>query len=464
MDKYVVIVSYKQIADSSAQYKLIYIPMQLHPLQNYTMPAIGFIFAILLQIGTYAPLQAQTLPTFGEPLWTIPAGSTTWLSASGNHVRGVALNRATGNLLVPSRASGIRIERLNPATGESLGTLNTTGIAGGLLPLNRIAVTDDGQIFAINLILESGLDFIIWYWANEDAVPRALYEGKPTEGDRYGDGIGVRGTGDNIELFVSGTFNTNIAVFSFDGANLNQTPRIISIPLNGANANIVPIPDTPYGWINGRDTFIRKINLDTGERLGSVTDAITSISNGDMDYISANGREFLLTGVPGTEENTFSLIDVTDTNNPQVLAESGNIGLGENMFRVGGVAIDRENKIGFVLATNVGLAAYDLSSAMQIAVSLEQDITLPQAYALEQNFPNPFNPTTSINFSLPQNEHVQITVHNMLGQQVHTLVNEVRPAGTHTIRFDASNLTSGVYIYRMQAGSFTTSMRMTLLK
>ena len=424
---------------------------------------ITLLTGALLTLGISSTPQAQDLPTFGEPLWTVPAGSVSWLSASGNQVRGLAINPATGNLLVPSRADGIRIERVNPVNGESLGTLNTTGIAGGLLPLNRIAVTEDGQIFAINLILESGIDFIIWYWEDEDAAPRPLYEGKPTPNDRYGDGIGVRGAGDEIELFVSGTFNTNIAVFSFDGTNLNPTPRVISVPQNAANANIVAIPGTEYGWINGRDEFIRKINLTTGERIASVNDQIVTISVGDMDYISADGREYLLTGVAGTEENTFYLIDVTDLGNPQVLAESGNIGLGENLFRVGGVAIDRENKIGYVLATNVGLAAFDLSSAMQIAVSLEQD-EQPQAFRLEQNFPNPFNPSTSISFTLPQSEHVQITVHNMLGQQVQTLVNGVQAAGTHTVQFNAENLSSGIYIYRMQAGSYASSMRMTLLK
>lgn len=426
--------------------------------------SLGFLAAATLTLGLPSVSQSQTLPTFGEPLWHVPAGSVNWLSAAGNHVRGVAFNPQTGNLLVPSRADGIRIERINPATGQSLGTMNTAGIAGGLLPLNRIAVTEDGQIFAINLILESGIDFIIWYWEDEDAAPRALYEGKPTPNDRYGDGIGVRGSGDNVELFVSGTFNTNISVFSFDGTNLNPTPRVISVPQNGANANIVPIPGTDFAWINGRDEFIRKINLETGERIASVNDQVVSTSVGDMDYIAADGREYLVTGVPGVEENTFYLIDVTDLSNPQVLAESGNIALGENMFRVGGVAIDRANKIAYVLATNVGLSAFDLSDAMQIAVSIEQDEQRPTAFTLEQNFPNPFNPTTSIRFTLPQSEQVTITVHNMLGQQVETLVDGVRAAGTHQVLFNAAGLPSGVYIYRIQAGAYTASMRMTLLK
>ncbi|MCC5924995.1 MAG: T9SS type A sorting domain-containing protein [Bacteroidetes bacterium] len=432
-------------------------------IQHLTKYFSATIVAIIVTMSLTSKIQAQDLPTFGEPMWSVPAGSVPWLSNAGNQVRGVAFNPATGNLLVPSRADGIRIERINTSTGESIGTMNTTGIAGGLLPINRIAVTEDGQIFAINLILESGIDFIIWYWEDEDATPQPLYEGKPTPNDRYGDGIGVRGVGDDIELFVSGTFNSNIAVFSFDGTVLNSTPRVIEIPQNAANANIVPIAGTPYGWINGRDEFIRKINLETGARIASVNDQIISTSVGDMDYIAADGREYLVTGVPGIEENTFYLIDITDVSNPQILAESGNIGLGENLFRVGGVTIDRENKVAYVLATNIGLAAFDLTSSMQIAVSVE-DIDQPRAFTLEQNFPNPFNPATRIHFTLPHSEHVRITVHNMLGQQVYTLIDEARPAGSHTVQFNGSNLSSGVYIYRMQAGNFTSSMRMTLLK
>lgn len=88
----------------------------------------------------------------------------------------------------------------------------------------------------------------------------------------------------------------------------------------------------------------------------------------------------------------------------------------------------------------------------------------PDAFALEQNYPNPFNPTTNIKFSLPQTADVNLTIYNMLGQKVSTLINEKMNSGFHTVPFDASNLSSGMYIYRIQAGSFTSTKKMLLIK
>lgn len=96
-------------------------------------------------------------------------------------------------------------------------------------------------------------------------------------------------------------------------------------------------------------------------------------------------------------------------------------------------------------------------------VSVE-DEDVPSGFLLEQNYPNPFNPITSIRFSLPREEFVSLRVMNILGQEMATLINAVRPAGTYTIRFDAADLPSGVYLYRMTAGGFSEMKRMVVLQ
>lgn len=88
----------------------------------------------------------------------------------------------------------------------------------------------------------------------------------------------------------------------------------------------------------------------------------------------------------------------------------------------------------------------------------------PLEFSLLQNYPNPFNPTTQIQFGLPQATHVQLEVFNMIGQQVSILVNNRLPAGFHIIPFNASNLSSGVYIYRITAGKYVETRKMLLLK
>ncbi len=89
---------------------------------------------------------------------------------------------------------------------------------------------------------------------------------------------------------------------------------------------------------------------------------------------------------------------------------------------------------------------------------------LPTDVALNQNYPNPFNPTTQITYQLPQQADVRLQVFDMAGRQVATLVNESVSAGTHTVNFDASNLSSGVYLYKLQTGSKVLTRKLTLIK
>lgn len=88
----------------------------------------------------------------------------------------------------------------------------------------------------------------------------------------------------------------------------------------------------------------------------------------------------------------------------------------------------------------------------------------PGKFALHQNYPNPFNPTTTIRFDLPQSSHVNITIYNILGQSVTTLINRKINAGTHQVDFDGSHLTSGLYFYSINAGSYSDIKKMLLLK
>lgn len=85
-------------------------------------------------------------------------------------------------------------------------------------------------------------------------------------------------------------------------------------------------------------------------------------------------------------------------------------------------------------------------------------------FGLAQNYPNPFNPSTTINYNMPKSGHVKITVFDVLGNEIATIVNENKIAGTHQISFNAGNLASGIYFYKMQAADFTEVKRMTLIK
>lgn len=117
--------------------------------------------------------------------------------------------------------------------------------------------------------------------------------------------------------------------------------------------------------------------------------------------------------------------------------------------------------IGYVIFDDLQTVTYD------VVTSNEGDdfsSNIPQEIRLDQNYPNPFNPTTNIQFALPEASNIELTVYDMLGRQVSELFSGRKSAGFHTVTFDASNLASGVYLYRLQIGAQVMTKKMLLLK
>ena len=130
---------------------------------------------------------------------------------------------------------------------------------------------------------------------------------------------------------------------------------------------------------------------------------------------------------------------------------------------------DKINSIGFAInnSTTTALKLYEVKvdrgdhfNGLEEAIAAQ----LPKAYALKQNYPNPFNPTTNIRFDLPKDSDVNLVVYDLMGREVAKLVNGPMNAGYYTINFNAANLPSGVYIYRLKAGDFVSTKKLMLLK
>jgi hypothetical protein len=111
-----------------------------------------------------------------------------------------------------------------------------------------------------------------------------------------------------------------------------------------------------------------------------------------------------------------------------------------------------------------GTQTISSSAHSKVTVKLTSDGQLPKEFALQQNYPNPFNPSTTIKYDLPARNHVTLRVYNVLGQAVMTLVDDVQEAGYKSVRFDASNVASGTYFYRLQAGNFVQTKKLLLVK
>ncbi|MFQ3609155.1 MAG: T9SS type A sorting domain-containing protein, partial [Chloroherpetonaceae bacterium] len=118
------------------------------------------------------------------------------------------------------------------------------------------------------------------------------------------------------------------------------------------------------------------------------------------------------------------------------------------------------------------LKQLDFDGQFEYSPVIEVDAGLPKQFALEQNYPNPFNPTTIINYQLPTASNVSLKIYDVLGKEVVTLVNGRQEAGTYNFNFNASNLASGIYFYRLQASAtngasgsnFVETKKMMLVK
>jgi hypothetical protein len=159
---------------------------------------------------------------------------------------------------------------------------------------------------------------------------------------------------------------------------------------------------------------------------------------------------YLVDSVTGTRVNLTEQESYTFVNEAQADANKLNNGL---VSKSGSPVLETSAKTADRFVVEINATATSVPGS-----------ELPSLFALNQNYPNPFNPTTQISYDLPENAEVRLDVFNIQGQRVATLVNTSMNAGSHNVNFDASNLASGVYIYRLQAGSQVLTKKMTLVK
>ena len=131
----------------------------------------------------------------------------------------------------------------------------------------------------------------------------------------------------------------------------------------------------------------------------------------------------------------------------------------ENNFRTKVVAFAEDK-----LVEVTDISNHIIESDNNGNTEVEKVTELPTEFSIDQNYPNPFNPVTTINYSIPNTQYTILKIYDITGKEVMTLVNETKPAGRYLVKFDGSNLGSGVYFYKITAGSFSAVKRMFLIK
>jgi len=160
-------------------------------------------------------------------------------------------------------------------------------------------------------------------------------------------------------------------------------------------------------------------------------------------------------------------IDVsTDADFTNVLTSYNNKSVGNvTTFNIISLTTNTTYYFRVCASNNNGTSPYSNTITVGVGITGVDDLsTIPNRFDLFQNYPNPFNPSTTIKYQIPENTFVSIKVYNVLGCVISTLVNDMKSAGTYEVRFDASQLTSGIYIYKIQAGEFLQTKKMILIK
>lgn len=210
------------------------------------------------------------------------------------------------------------------------------------------------------------------------------------------------------------------------------------------------------------------------ERIDSITGdvfRINEISSGEehiVDNIYANVGDTI-----NISENRFllysekmvvlSILDTIINNYQTTIREVVGLPNLKKQFFARGIGMLGSGKNHWIDSANVnGIIYADISS--EITDIIEYHKPIGNNFVLFQNYPNPFNPTTIIEFSLPKSDFITLSVHNVLGEKVKTLVNNKLGAGVHKISFESHNLSSGIYIYKLESGEYSKFKKMILLK
>ena len=340
------------------------------------------LLSIILLISTYCTNAQLTT------LWEKSAGNSySWFTTSSSNTTGCAYNPITNKLLLADRNNLIAI--INVTTGNSEGTLLTTGVGTEIFKWNKIRVTSDGIIYGISLQTTSGGTCKIYRWENQLAAPTLCATFTVTE--RCGDAFGLSGSGNNTILYASGNGITSSSVNIYvltttNGLDFNLT-NTVNIPITGTNAwagrSVDPVTTgtTSDLWIRSQNTNTRRINSAgvaqyTSTDGAAANQVATNYSNARY-FQTSNGKKYLALMGTSSDATGGRKLRVLNVTNEAAIADVGTVELtstySTNTSGIGDVAIKDNGDGTFVLfyvITNNGVMAVQTNNLMPVSIGL----------------------------------------------------------------------------------------------
>ncbi len=494
-----------------------------------------------------------------------------WFSTSSNRERGIGYSVQNNNpkLYVISNLANPSVIILNALTGDSVGTLNTSGISGGLIALNDISTFFiypylDTRIFACNLTDNAATSpFKIYMWENETSAPQVIVVDSVSN-FRLGDHLNIYNDIGFYKFIIAGSNTNKIVVYNSDTGNPPFTRNVVTLSDGNMGNNssadfnfFYPPIQFGGGYFVNSDGNQPKSYDSSGVLVNISEDTLISSSNNELKFYangtlccdnpfyltynySENKAELVHSGGLAFETYYGSTPSLGSNSNPEnygdveftwrtidtlyVFILGGNNGIGayfapgliipveltsfnaetskDGVVLTWNTATEKNNKgfdvekqragqdiwkkIGFVEGNgtstlthsysftdknitsgkyNYRLKQVDFDGSFEYSKEVEVEVTAPMIFALVQNYPNPFNPSTTIEFSLPENvKNVRFSIYNVLGEKVAELVNGSMQAGKYQYQWNAKEFASGIYIYELKTEKFISIKKMILLK
>lgn len=272
--------------------------------------------------------------------------------------------------------------------------------------------------------------------------------------------------------YIAGTNNYG-DIGKYQRFDVIEEITVVGAKIWMALAKIYQTPDTIT--VVFKKTATGKQNYDSlsggpGETIASIKTILSAFDTSGKSTTFMVGKPFNVVGGPFSPESIFVGIEWTPATNDTFSLFADSAGQGEKAFRAWEQLNGAEYKYqrfdessAYTWALDVDLWIALLYKQGLLAVRNELG-EIPKQFHLEQNFPNPFNPTTNIQFSVTKGASVSLIVYDMLGKEVATLVNEYLEPGNYTSMFSARSLSSGMYYYRLQSGNNVETKKMVMMK